>query len=129
MQPFMRQRSERRLYDKILYEQHLERMKSMLPTIDNNEPRKHPFNHRRLRELIAQTRKIEKENIQILQNIAIAIQKSNIENTLSNHVQNIRNFKKQLYRVKRKNELQKITNENLQLLSRIQTVPPTIHIP
>jgi len=125
----MRQRSERRLYDKILYEQHLERMKSMLPTIDNNEPRKHPFNHRRLRELIAQTRKIEKENIQILQNIAIAIQKSNIENTLSNHVQNIRNFKKQLYRVKRKNELQKITNENLQLLSRIQTVPPTIHIP
>lgn len=129
MQPFMRQRSERRLYDKILYEQHLERMKSMLPTIDNNEPRKHPFNHRRLRELIAQNRKIEKENIQILQNIAIAIQKSNIENTLSNHVHNIRNFKKQLYRVKRKNELQKITDENLQLLSRIQTVPPTIHIP
>lgn len=122
------QRPERRLYDKLLYEQHIERMKCMLPTVDTNEPRKHPFNHRRLRELIAQNRKIEKENIQILQNIAIAIQKPNIDNTLSNHVQNIRNFKKQLYRVKRKNELQKITNENLQLLTRIQTVPPTIHI-
>lgn len=124
----MGQRSERKLYDKVLYERHLERMKSMLPTIDNTEPRKHPFNHRRLRELIAQNRKVEKENIQILQNIAIAIQKPTINNTLSNHVQNIRNFKKQLYRIKRKNELQKITDENLQLLKRIQTVPPTIHI-
>jgi hypothetical protein len=122
------QRSERKLHDKVLYEQHLERMKSMLPAIDNNEPRKHPFNHRRLRELIAQTRKIEKENIQILQNIAIAIQKPTIDNTLSNHVQNVRNFKKQLYRLKRKNELQTITDENLKLLTRIQTVPPTIHI-
>ena len=129
MQSFTHHCSERRLYDKVLYEQHLERMKSMLPTIDNNEPRKHPFNHRRLRELIAQNRKIEKENIQILQNIAIAIQKPTIDNTLSNHVQNIRNFKKQLYRVKRKNELQTITDENLTLLTRIQTVPPTIHIP
>jgi len=128
MQTYMRQRSERRLYDKVLYEQHIERIKCMLPTVDNNEPRKHPFNHRRLRELIAQNRKIEKENIKILQNIATAIQQPTIDNTLSNHVQNIRNFKKQLYRTKRKNELQKITYENQQLLTRIQTVPPTIHM-
>ena len=120
--------SIRKLYDKILYEQHLERVKNMLPTIDNSTPRRLPLiNHRRLDDRKMKDRIIQKENYQILLNLAKVIQKSSIDNKLSNHVKETQTFKQHLLRIKRKNELKKITDENLQLLKRIQDVPPTIH--
>ena len=129
MLPSINQRPERKSYDKILYEQHIERLKNMLPTIDNSTPRQHPYNTRRLRERIRHNNKIERENCQILQNIALAIQKTNIDNTLSKHVQTTRRFKKHLSYINHVNKLRKITNENFQLLRRIQNVPPSIHLP
>jgi len=128
MLPYIKQRPERKLYDKILYEQHVVRVKNMLPTIDNSPPRKHPYNHRYLQEHVRQMKKIERENCKILENIAIVVKKSTIDNSLSKHVQYYRTFNKRLHNIKRKNEMRKITNENLQLLRRIQQVPPTINM-
>lgn len=120
--------SVRKLYDKILYEQHVERVKNMLPTIDNSTPRKMPFNsRRRLDDRKMKDKIIQKENYQLLLNLAKVIQKSSIDNKLSKHVKDTQNFKQHLLRIKRKTELRKITNENLQLLKRIQNVPPTLH--
>ena len=118
---------ERKSYDKILYEQHVERVKNMLPTIDNSTPRRLPFNdHRRLVDRMVKDRIIQQENIQMLMNIAKVIQKSSIDNKLSKHVKDTQEFKQRLLRIKRLNELKKITGENVQLLKRIQNVPPTI---
>jgi hypothetical protein len=121
--------SQRKSYDKILYEQHVERVKNMLPTIDNSTPRRHPFNdNRRLEDRIVKYRKIQQENMKLLMNIAKTIQKSSIDNKLSKHVKNTQNFHRRLLRIKRNNELKQITDENRQLLKRIQTVPPTIRV-
>jgi hypothetical protein len=70
---------------------------------------------------------IQQENIQLLTNIAKAIQRSSLDNKLSKHVKDTQEFKRRLLRIRRNNELKKITDENLQLLRRIQNVPPTIH--
>ena len=121
--------SQRKSYDKILYEQHVERVKNMLPTIDNSTPRRDPFNdNRRLEDRIVKYRKIQQENMKLLMNIAKTIQKSSIDNKLSKHVKNTQNFHRRLLRIKRNNELKQITDENRQLLKRIQTVPPTIRV-
>jgi hypothetical protein len=120
MLPDIHQRPERTAYDKILYEQHVQRVKCALPTIDNSTPRKHPLNNRRKQEQSRYYKKIERENMHILENIAIAIQKSNIDNTLSRHVEETRRLKKHLSRIKRHIELTKIMTENIELLRRIQ---------
>lgn len=121
--------SQRKSYDKILYEQHVERVKNMLPTIDNSTPRRYPFNdNRRLEDRIVKYRKIQQENLKLLMNIAKTIQKSSIDNKLSKHVKNTQDFHRRLLRIKRNNELKQITDENRQLLKRIQNVPPTIRV-
>lgn len=119
--------TQRKSYDKILYEQHVERVKNMLPTIDNSTPRRHLLNdNRRLEDRIVKYRKIQQENMKLLMNIAKTIQKSSIDNKLSKHVKDTQDFHRRLLRIRRNNELKKITDENLQLLKRIQNVPPTI---
>jgi DNA anti-recombination protein RmuC len=120
MLPDIHKRPERTAYDKILYDQHVQRVKCALPTIDNSTPRKHPLNNRRKQEQSRYCKKIERENMHILENIAISIQKSSIDNTLSRHVEETRRFKKHLSRIKRRIEMAKIMAENIDLLKRIQ---------
>lgn len=120
-------RPERKGYNKILYEQHKERIQNMLPTIDNSIPKKLPINHNKIRERINRAKQIDKDNIKLLHNLAKIIQNSSIDNKLSKHVEDTRLFKKHLINVKRKQLHRKITNENLQLLDRIRKVPPTLN--
>ena len=42
-----RGRPDRKGYDKLSYEQHVERLKSMKPTVDNAPPRPHPLSNKR----------------------------------------------------------------------------------
>ena len=42
-----RVRPERRGYAKLNYEQHLERLKNMKPTVECGPPREHPFSNKR----------------------------------------------------------------------------------
>ena len=126
MLPNIHGRTERKLYDKILYEQHLHRIKTMLPTIDNSPPRKQPVSNRRLMEHIRKTRKIDFENKELLIRLAKCVQKSSIDNKLSPHIISLQKFKTKLSRTRAQLEANKITTENQMLLNRIINIPPTM---
>ena len=126
MLPDIHNRPERRLYDKVLYEQHLDRVQNMLPTIDTGPPRKHPLSNRKIMNDLRMKKKIEKENRNILFHIAKTIQTSSLVNKLSPYVINHRVFKKKLSRTRKRLEQEKITKNNQLLLKRIQEVPPNI---
>jgi hypothetical protein len=126
MLPNIHERTERKLYDKILYEQHLHRIKTMLPTIDNSPPRKQPVSNRRLMEHIRKTRKIDFENKELLIRLAKCVQKSSIDNKLSPHIISHQKFKTKLSRTRAQLEANKITTENQMLLNRIINIPPTM---
>lgn len=40
------QRPDRKGFDKLLYEQHVERIRSMKPSVDNHPPRPHPLGNK-----------------------------------------------------------------------------------
>jgi hypothetical protein len=42
-----RVRSERKGYDVIIYQQHVDRLKKMAPTVDSGPPREHPLSNKR----------------------------------------------------------------------------------
>ena len=125
MLPIMKRRNGRNHIENLLYNQHKERIQNMLPTIDNNTPRKHPFSNRRKLEIMLERKKIEYENKEILLRIAKSIQKSSLDNILPSHIQNHRLFKYRLRCNEIKKQSNKITQENLILLQRIICVPST----
>jgi hypothetical protein len=42
-----RVRPERKGYDVIIYQQHVDRLKKMAPTVDSGPPREHPLSNKR----------------------------------------------------------------------------------
>lgn len=126
MLPDIHNRPERRLYDKVLYEQHIDRVKNMLPTVDTGPPRKHPMSNRKIIDDFRMKKKIEKENYNILLRIAKSIQTTSIDNTLSPYINNHREFKRKLTRTRKRLEHEKITKDNQLLLKRIIEVPPSV---
>lgn len=117
-------RPERRGYEKILYNQHLERMSTIKHVIDTSAPRPLPFNNKRERERIRKNNMIDFENRCILERIASVIQQSTIDNKLDKHINEYSKFKQRLYRTVHRSRLNQITQENLNLLKRIQIVNP-----
>jgi hypothetical protein len=116
MLPDIHNRPERRLYDKVLYEQHIDRVKNML----------HPMSNRKIMDDFRMKKKIEKENYNILLRIAKSIQTTSIDNKLSPYINNHREFKKKLSRTRKRLEHEKITKDNQLLLKRIIEVPPSV---
>ena len=121
-------RHERRGYEQVLYEQHIERIASIKPTIDTSEPRKLPMSNKRYQERIWKNKMIDYDNKLLLQRLANTIQKSTIDNTHNKHMKDFSKFKQRLYRIVRLSRMKKITNENLHLLNRIQTVKPVYSV-
>ena len=126
MLPDIHNKPERKLYDKILYEQHVTRVKNILPTIDNRPPRKHPLSNRKIMEENRTRKKIEQENFNILIRIAKSVQTSSIDNKLSKHINRYRKFKKQLTMKRKLSEHRKIIINNHKLLKRIIEVQPSV---
>ena len=126
MLPDIHNKPERKLYDKILYEQHVTRVKNMLPTIDNRPPRKHPLSNRKIMEENRKRREIEKENFNILLRIAKSVQTSSLDNKLSQYINRHRQFKRKLSMKRKLIEHKKITMNNHKLLKRIIEVQPNV---
>jgi len=126
MLPDIHNKPERKLYDKILYEQHVTRVKNMLPTIDNRPPRKHPLSNRKIMEENRKRREIEKENFNILLRIAKSVQTSSLDNKLSRYINRHRQFKRKLTMKRKLIEHRKITMNNHKLLKRIIEVQPNV---
>lgn len=126
MLPDIHNKPERKLYDKILYEQHVTRVKNILPTIDNRPPRKHPLSNRKIMEENRKRREIEKENFNILIRIAKSVQTSSLDNKLSQYINRHRQFKRKLTMKRKLIEHKKITMNNHKLLKRIIEVKPNV---
>jgi methylphosphotriester-DNA--protein-cysteine methyltransferase len=119
-----RTRPERRGYDKITYEQHIERVKSMQPTLNCGPPRAHPLSNKREKDKIREFANIEFDNKLLLERLAKVVQQKTIDNEIHKSVQMHAQFKKKLGLTKKRLEMQKLTEENQRLLKRIQEVPP-----
>ena len=91
-----RTRPERRGYDKITYSQHVERVKSMAPTIDCGPPRAHPLSNKREKDKIREFANIEFDNKLLLERLAKVVQQKTIDNEIHKSVQMHAQFKKKL---------------------------------
>jgi Hemingway/CFA97 len=126
MFPSINQRNERKGYNKIQYERHLYRIDEALPTIDTN--------NKILEDEIAsidskwqdcntfRIKRIQRENQELLYNLAKVYQQSNLDNKLSKRIESVREFKKKLFVTSQKNKINKINQSNKLLLERIQNV-------
>jgi hypothetical protein len=112
---------KRQIGEQIQYDLHLKRLDNMLPTIDSHQKEiKNLFSNKKWEiENNRKKKMIEFENRLILDRIALASQKSKLDNNISNNVNYVRDFKKKLYENSRKIRLEKITKENEELLYRI----------
>jgi len=117
-------RPERRGYDKMIYEQHVDRLKKMAPTINSGPPHKRPNSDKweqdKRREFLA----IEYDNKLMLERLAKAIQGKGIDNKIHNSVKFHQEFKRKLAQQTKRERLAKLTRENKKLLRSIQEVAP-----
>jgi len=121
---YLHKRPERTGYEKVLYEQHIERISAMKPVVDTSAPKQMPYNDRRERDRDYINRKIDYGNKLLLERIAKMIQHSNIDNKHDKHIYEYSKFKQRLYNIVRQSRLKQITEENNNLLKRIQIVSP-----
>jgi E3 ubiquitin-protein ligase TRIP12 len=120
----MRARSERRGFEKILYEQHLDRLRSAKGYVDCGPPRAHPLSNKAEMDKRRKFAAIEFDNKLLLERLAAVVQTKTIDNEMDKATQHHKVFKAKLSLTKKKLELQKITEENQRILKRIQEVPP-----
>jgi hypothetical protein len=118
-------RSERIGLEITDYNNHIERLHKMKPTLDTHTSLKLPKLIKRNNQ--SRMIDIEKQNINLLQRIAVSIQTNHIDNKLPKHVNEYSNFQKKVKRDSRISKLKKIQENNKRLLQRIQEVKPTIN--
>jgi len=118
-------RSERNNYEQFLYDEHVKRVKSALPTLKTYTDTEDKFNViKRANDRDYKIKQLMEQNKIILENIKNATKLTNIDNRLNKHVQTVRKFKKELYIRDKRLKFRQITEENKQLLQRIINVEP-----
>jgi hypothetical protein len=120
----MSKKQDRKGYTKRLYEQHLERLKNMKPTVDNREPKHLPYSKKWENEY---NRKIDKINDFNTKLVYRLINKTScIDNQLDRRMKEVLDFKRQMIINKRRMEMEKIVSENIILLNRLKNIEPTL---
>jgi len=120
----MSKKQDRKGCTKRLYEQHLERLKNMKPTVDNREPKHLPYSKKWENEY---NRKIDKINDFNTKLVYRLINKtSRIDNQLDRRMKEVLDFKRQMIINKRRMEMEKIVSENIILLNRLKNIEPTL---
>ena len=119
-----RTRPERRGYDKLNFEQHLERLSNMKATVDCAPPHQSPWTNRLEMEKRRHQAVVEFENKLMLERLAKIVQHKSIDNEIHHSIAMHQKFKKKLGLTKKRLTMQKLTEENQNLLKRIQEVPP-----
>jgi len=120
----MSKKQDRKGYTKRLYEQHLERLKNMKPTVDNREPKHLPYSKKWENEY---NRKIDKINDFNTKLVYRLINKTScIDNQLDRRMKEVLDFKRQMVINKRRMEMEKIVSENIILLNRLKNIEPTL---
>lgn len=119
-----RVRPERKGYDVIIFNQHLDRIKTIAPTVDCGPPRQHPLSNKREMDKRRELLNIEFDNKLMLERLAKVIQHKSIDNEIHKSVDFHQKFKKKLSLQQKRAKMQRLTEENQQMLKRIQEVPP-----
>jgi hypothetical protein len=126
-------RSDRNPYEQFLYEQHIQRVKNILPVLKThilaNEDKKESIStnfitNKWKKDNDYKIKKLEEENKVILENIRNSNKLTTIDNKLDIHILTVRKFKKDLYLRGKKLRFRKIVEENRKLLQRIVNVEP-----
>ena len=110
---------QRNRYQKELYQKHVSRVKNIAPVINSRCTTPIFRKSNVWKERLRVKRKIEQENVHLLFHIAQVIQRSHIDNMLSEHVNHVRKFKRDLSDLKKKRMLEKINRENINLVNHI----------
>lgn len=104
------------------YEEHRKRIRNMQPQVDTSEPHQLPCSGKREIERRRAHAAIERDNRELLTRLGKAMQLKNIDNE-SKVTKGV-----SLQAVKRRIELERITDDNLRLLDRLQkTIPAYDH--
>jgi hypothetical protein len=120
----MSKRQDRKGYTKRLYEQHLERLKTIKPTIDNGEPKQMPFSKKWENEYNRKIDTIHDSNMKLV--TRLINKTSHLDNKLDRRTKEVLDFKRQMILHKRRMEMEKIISENVILLNRLKTIEPTL---
>lgn len=115
-------RVDRNSRDLQLYYQHLDRIKNMKSTIDNSQPKKHPFTNKFQIEKTIEKKRLENENKIIFNRILKSSEKSIIDNKLSAITKRFKIFKQQISNHNHKNTIDKLNIENHKLLERLVNI-------
>jgi hypothetical protein len=99
-------------------------LKNIKATIDNSEPKKHPFTNKFKLRKEKEERRIKYENNLICDRILKSGEKSCIDNKLSESVLRCKEFKQQMVSIKHKLSIDKINRENHELANRLINTPP-----
>lgn len=118
-----RRRSERKGKEILSFQAHLTRLQNVKPAIDNSEPKKHPLSNKKERMKRREYALIEQNNKILLDRLAKIVQTKTIDNEMSADTQKHHELKQRLGLLKKRDQMQKITEDNQRLLKRIQDTP------
>jgi len=117
-------RQDRKGYVKRLYEQHLERLKNIKPTVDNGEPKHLPYSKKWENEYNRKIDSIKDSNMKLA--YRLINKHACIDNQLDRRTKEVLDFKRQMIINKRRMEMEKIVSENIILLNRLKNIEPTL---
>jgi len=117
-------RQDRKGYNLILYEQHLQRLQNAKSSLDTSKPKKLSFPKKREIEYNRNVDHINNSNCKIVDRLINVT--SSLDNKPNKHMKEIIAFKNKMVIHKRKMEIQKLVCENILLTDRLKTVKPCI---
>jgi hypothetical protein len=113
--------TERTGYKKLLYEQHVERVKNSKPIVDTGPPKVYPYGNKWQIKAQIEQRKIEIENNQLVDRI-INNNERNIDNELDTYIEDYAYFKRKMNIQKNIFDTNLINQQNRKLFSRLYNV-------
>jgi len=117
-------RQDRKGYKKILYEQHLERLKKMKSTIDNSTPPSLPVSKKWENDYNRKIDNINCSNNKLVNRLINVT--SYLDNKPDKRMKEVIDFKHKMIIYKRKIEMEKLCIENILLFDRLKTISPTL---
>ena len=117
-------RQDRKGYQQLLYDQHMERLQNAKSFIGNSKPIRLHMSKKWETEYNRKIDKINYSNYKLVDRLINV--KSCLDNKPDKHMKEVIEFKNKMIIHKRNHEMEKIIDENIQLTERLKNIKPTI---
>lgn len=117
-------RPERKGYNLILYQQHIDRVKNAKSSLDTSKPKKLTFSKKWECQHNRNVDHINNSNYKLVDRLINVT--SSLDNKPNKHMKEVIAFKNKMVIHKRNMEMQKLVCENILLNDRLKTVKPSI---